>query len=124
MSTRNKRILVCEDDRHIAEIIALILQSRNYDILTLPNGDGIEKATQEYSPDLILLDLWMPDADGMAAARIIKNNPSHKHIPIIVISALSDAQRMAHDIRADDFLAKPFEMNDLLAAVGKYTGTD
>ena len=116
----NRKVLVCEDDRHIAEIIEIILRSRGYEVKTLAHGREIQKEVVAFLPDIILLDLWMPDIDGIKIASLLKKNTVSGSIPIIVISALSDARQISKEIDADDFLAKPFEMNDLISIVARH----
>ncbi len=116
-----QRILVCDDDTGVVEVITIILEEEGHEVITLNSGKAIQKRVQEYLPDVILLDIWMPGIDGKQVTKLLKNNPNTRHIPIIVISALNDVQNLAKEAGADDFLAKPFQMNGLLALVKKYS---
>jgi DNA-binding response OmpR family regulator len=113
------KILVCDDDQGILDIVSIILESNDYQVKTLNNGKSIEKKISDYKPDLILLDLWMPGADGKEVTKILKRQELTKNIPIIIVSALNETEKISKEIGADGFLAKPFDMNDLLLTVEK-----
>src|SRR5438876_52256 len=116
-----RRILVCDDDPGVVEVITIMLQEEGHEVKTLNSGKAIQKRVQEYSPDIILLDIWMPGIDGKQVAKLLKDNPDTGHIPIIVISALNDTEKIAKEAGADDFLAKPFEMDNLLTKIKTFT---
>ena len=115
-----KKVLVADDDPAILEAITLILEDSGYDVKTTVNG-YTEKLAQKYLPDLILLDLWMAGVNGSNICKGLKSNTLTRHIPIIMISANKDTQRIAEEAGADGFLAKPFDMKDLLSTVATYT---
>lgn len=115
-----KKILVCDDDQSILEVVEIVLTSNNYQVSTLTNGKAIQKKVIDLQPDVILLDLWMPGIDGKEITKLLKSNDQTKNIPIIILSALNDTEKIAHSIGADNFLAKPFDINDLLKMVEKY----
>lgn len=77
---------------------------------------------QEPFPDLLFLDIRLSGADGQKICWQLKHQEATQHIPIILLSAHKEMQRMARDAGADHFLAQPFEMQDLLALVAKYVG--
>lgn len=114
-----KKILVADDDPAIVDAIQLMLELHDYEVSTTVDGETIYKMEKEY-PDLLLLDIWMSGQDGREICKYLKNNPLTKHIPIIMVSASRDIMQSAKDAGADDFIAKPFEMNDLLEKVEKY----
>ena len=122
LSTRKKKILVADDDPSILEAIQLILEDSGYEVVTTVNGETIYQMEKEY-PDLLLLDIWMSGQDGREICKYLKNNPLTKHIPIIMISASRDIIESAKKAGADDFLAKPFQMDDLLQKVEKPTSS-
>jgi CheY-like chemotaxis protein len=71
-------------------------------------------------PDLLLLDIWMSGMDGKEICKHLKSQEVTKHIPIIMISANKDTQKIAFECGADDFIAKPFQMKNLLQKVAQY----
>ena len=114
-----KKILVADDDPAIVDAIKLMLELYDYEVSTTVDGETIFKMEKEY-PDLLLLDIWMSGQDGREICKFLKNNPLTKHIPIIMISASRDIIQSAKDAGADDFIAKPFQMDELLQKVEKY----
>ncbi len=115
-----KKVLVCDDDQGILEVLTVILEAEGFKVYVLNHGKGIQKRIKEFNPDLILLDIMMPGIDGREITKILKREKETVGIPIIILSALSNEAKIAYDIGADDFLAKPFDINDLTAKVRKY----
>lgn len=107
-------ILVIEDDVSVSNLIATTLETQQYKYILAKNGqDGIHMAVS-HNPDILLLDLGLPDMDGI---QIIKKIRSWSTMPIIVVSARSDDldKIEALDVGADDYITKPFSVNELLA---------
>jgi len=118
-----KKILVIEDDKDIRDTIALILKEENYDVVD--SGDSkILKHLHHHNPDLILMDNWLTewksDANGQQLSKQLKTDPATNHIPIIIISAVSNIKEIAEEGLADAWLMKPFDMEDLIAIVKKH----
>ena len=107
-------ILVVEDDGTVRNLITTPLKSNEYRFLTAFNGESAIAAASPQQPDIVLLDLGLPDMDGVEVIRRIR---SWSQMPIIVISARSeDADKIAAlDAGADDYLTKPFSVAELLA---------
>ncbi len=107
-------ILVVEDDSTVRNLITTTLKSNDYRYISAPNGESAISNASSQQPDIVLLDLGLPDMDGVD---IIKRIRSWSQIPIIVISARSeDADKIAAlDAGADDYLTKPFSVAELLA---------
>ncbi len=108
------RILVVEDDKAIRNLITTTLETQGYQYYTAETGTAsiLEAASQQ--PDIIILDLGLPDMDGMEVIRKVR---TWTNVPIIVVSARSDDRDKieALDAGADDYLTKPFSVNELLA---------
>ena len=107
-------ILVVEDDSTVRNLITTTLKSNDYRYITAPNGASSIAAATTQQPDIVFLDLGLPDLDGV---EIIKRIRSWSQMPIIVISARSeDGDKVgALDAGADDYLTKPFSVTELLA---------
>lgn len=107
-------ILVVEDDRPVRNLIVTTLKSHDYRYLTAENGHGAIMEATSHNPDIVLLDLGLPDIDG---TQVIESIRSWSNMPIIVISARSEDRDkiMALDAGADDYLTKPFSVEELLA---------
>ena len=105
-----KKILVVDDEPNIVKIVANRLKANGYEVVTAYNGlEGLEKAGQE-SPDLILLDVIMPDMDGYQVLSRLKDDPRTKPIPVIMVTARGqlDDVNMATELGAVDYVVKPF----------------
>ena len=107
-------VLVVEDDRPVRNLIVTTLKSHDYRYLTAENGKTAIMEASSHNPDIVLLDLGLPDIDG---AEVIMNIRGWSNMPIIVISARSeDSDKItALDAGADDYLTKPFSVEELLA---------
>ena len=107
-------ILVVEDDKSVRNLITTTLKTHEYRYLTAPDGQSAILETSSHNPDIVLLDLGLPDIDGV---EIIKKIRTWSNMPIIVISARSeDTDKIdALDAGADDYLTKPFSVEELLA---------
>ena len=107
-------ILVVEDDIPVRNLITTTLKTHDYKYLTAPNGSEAVLLASSHNPDVVFLDLGLPDIDGI---EVIKQIRSWSNMPIIVISARSedDDKIEALDSGADDYLTKPFSVEELLA---------
>lgn len=115
-----KTICVVDDDLAILEVVELVLQDEGYQVIVNP-GQNIEQMVNQHRPDLILLDVWMQGLDGRDISRHIKQNiPESRHLPIVLMSAHSDAINSVTEAQADGFLSKPFGMDELLQTVETY----
>jgi two-component system KDP operon response regulator KdpE len=110
------RILVVDDEPNILSTLAPLLRSRGYDVLTAMNGRTAVEAAERDKPDLIVLDLGLPDIDGVEVCRIVRETQS---VPIVVLSARGreEDKVRALDTGADDYLTKPFGTEELLARI-------
>ncbi len=116
-----KKILIADDDAGILDSLTMMLEDAGYDVDTTINGATVQDMREEL-PDLLLLDIWMSGMDGRDICKHLKSQKLTKRIPIIMISANKDAAQIAKEAGADDFIAKPFQMDDLLAIVAKHVG--
>lgn len=109
-------LLVVEDDAAIRNLITTTLETQEYRFLTAPNGESAILEAVSHNPDIVLLDLGLPDIDGID---IIKKIRTWSAVPIIVLSARSeDTDKIdALDAGADDYLTKPFSVEELLARI-------
>ena len=108
------QILVVEDDAPVRNLITTTLKAHDYRFLTASTGEGAVMEAASHNPDVILLDLGLPDLDGVEVIRRIR---SWSNVPILIISARSeDTDKIdALDAGADDYLTKPFSVDELLA---------
>lgn len=112
------RVLVVDDHDDARELLALVIGSSGYEVTTAANGRAAVEETKRARPDAIIMDLFMPEMDGLEASRLIKADPALAPIPIIAYTARSNVQ----DIDASPFAAfcvKPCLPVDLLALLEK-----
>ncbi len=114
-----KKILVADDDPAICDATQLMLEDAGYTVETTIDGEVIPML-KKGNFDLLLLDIWMSGSDGRDIAKYIKTNKNLLHTPIIMISASRDLAKAAVESGAEDFLEKPFRMDDLLAKVEEH----
>ena len=114
-----KKILVLDDDDAIAEAVQMMLELDGYEVVTSNEGDFVSRLNGDF-PDVLLLDVWMSGHDGRLICQSLKADPKTKHIHVILLSATRDIKESAKKFGADDYLTKPFEMDELLGKVKKY----
>lgn len=115
-----KRIYVADDDPAILEIITMILEEEGFEVETSVDGKSLQDTLRIF-PDLVLLDIRMSGSDGGEICRTLKSKVATQNIPVILVSANKDINIIAENCLANDFLPKPFEINDLLMLTRKYT---
>jgi DNA-binding response OmpR family regulator len=113
-----KKIMIADDDPGIVDAVEIMLDFEGYEVSSTVNGATVLDMQSEF-PDLLLLDIWMSGFDGRDICRELKQKKDTRDIPIIMISASRDIERSAYEAGADDFLAKPFEIDDLLGKIKK-----
>ncbi len=119
MTQRKAKVLVADDDPAIQELIRLNLEVQGYEVVIASNGvETIRKALSE-QPDLIILDILMPEMDGYEVMRLLKNSEETSNIPVIVLTAYaSDAGALISWVEgAEGYLAKPFNPDELLMLI-------
>lgn len=114
-----KRILIADDNPGILEVVTIILETEGYEVKTTDNPQQV-LAAGEYQPGLILLDIWMSGSDGRHICRQLKTNEATRTIPVVLMSANSDLQAIAREAGADGYIAKPFEIEDLIQQIRSF----
>jgi DNA-binding response OmpR family regulator len=124
-STTVKHIVCIEDEPEMIELIRLILGRRGFDVHGAPGGkEGLEMV-HDMHPDLVLLDLMMPEMDGWEVYQQMKADASTRNIPVIVVTARAqniDKVLGLHIAKVDDYIAKPFGPQELMDSVEKILG--
>jgi len=119
-----KKILLVDDDPDFLEAVSLILKPKKFDVVTAYDGiEGLKKAKSE-KPDLIVLDVMMPEKDGYAVCKELKSSPQMSHIPVLLLTAVAShvpttryTQEMGLETEADDYLDKPVEPEVLVKRI-------
>lgn len=112
-------ILVADDNEGIVASLRLVLQYGGYNVTSITNGENVKKLRAPF-PDLILLDIWMAGVSGLDLCKDLKERKDTKDIPVVMISAYPDSRDSALDAGANDFLEKPYTMDEMLSTVDKY----
>ncbi len=111
------KILVVDDDIDILSVMEILLSMKGFDVEVTSKGENTMPKIESFKPDLILLDVLISGHDGRAICKELKSNKSTKHIPVIMFSAHPGAASTISDYGADDFIAKPFDVNNLMEKV-------
>lgn len=111
-----RKIIIVEDDAAISDIIRIILTKNGYIVEEFMEGKPVLEYSRSW-PDLFLLDKQLTDIDGLDICRHLKQQPETKNIPVIILSAMPDLDRLAKEAGADAFIEKPFSANHLLTTI-------
>jgi len=116
---RVTRVLVVEDDPDIAQLVAHYLEKSGFSVDRLANGRDALTAIAARPPDVLVLDLMLPQVDGLEICRVVRGNPATAALPVIMLTARAEESDriVGLEIGADDYLAKPFSPNELVARV-------
>jgi len=115
----NGKVLIVDDEPHIRSLVKHFLEKRGLETQNAVDGLEALRVAKEFSPDLILLDVQMPNMDGFEAARKMREDDELKNIPIIFLSALRnpDDKSLGFELGADDYIIKPFVGEDLVSRI-------
>ncbi len=115
-ANRQPKILIVDDEDKNFRLISAILKNLSCVFETAKHGRDAVLKTVSFNPDLIFLDIMMPELDGYAVCKMLKDNPDTRNIPIIVVTALDDkaSKLKALEAGANDFLTKPLESTEVL----------
>lgn len=113
----NKTIFIIDDDKDILEALDIFFREVGFTVFSCEDGERVVSETKKIQPDVILLDLLLSGSDGAEITHNLKNNTETKTIPVIIISAHPKAKQRAKACGADDFLSKPFDLDELLEKV-------
>lgn len=117
---KQKKILVVDDDPDIVEFLQELLELEGYTVVTTDKAEYVDKLHSGNLPDLILLDMLLSGKDGREIVKQLKGQEETKHIPVIMFSAHPSAEATARQAGADDFIAKPFEMDEMVKMVERW----
>ena len=117
-------VLVIEDDPSVAHLLRDVLEDEGHTVLWHMSGrDGL-RAARTLRPQMVLLDLGLPDTHGLDVLRALKSDPKTEAIPVVIVSAVSNLARAGALEGAAAVIPKPFDVDDLLAEVGRVAGAD
>jgi len=112
-------VAVVDDEQDILELVSLHLKKNHFRVLEFSDGSSFIKYLNSEKPDLVVLDLMLPDADGFEICKYMKGKKNLSHIPIVMLTAKSEETDTIHglELGADDYVRKPFSPNELIARV-------
>ncbi|HMP41289.1 MAG TPA: response regulator [Roseiflexaceae bacterium] len=113
------QILIADDEPAVRQLLELVLRTQGYEVLAANNGDQLIRMAQEIIPDLVIVDLMMPQMDGYEAIRQLRNDTRTAHIPMLILTAKSSPDDVVSGFEtgADDYITKPFNIPELLARI-------
>jgi two-component system alkaline phosphatase synthesis response regulator PhoP len=113
------RVLIAEDERDVAELIRYTLAREGFEVMVAANGADALRQAQETRPDLMLLDLMLPQVNGWELCRRLKQDPATRSVPVIMLTARSEEgdKVLGFELGADDYVTKPFSTRELVARV-------
>ncbi len=113
------RILSVDDERDVTDLVEFHLTRAGFDVVTAATGREALEAVNQQRPDLILLDLMLPDIDGFGVCEMLRRQPSTATIPIVILTAWAtrDARHLGLELGALDYMTKPFSPKDLVERV-------
>jgi DNA-binding response OmpR family regulator len=115
------KIIVVDDDKTATALFEQVLMMNKYDVVTLSDSAKTVETATEVKPDLIILDLMMPEPDGFKVCRMLRADPLFRRTPIVIVTALNDldSKLVAMGAGASDYLVKPFHIDQLFSMVEK-----
>src|SRR3954470_8363937 len=117
----SRRILILDNDPGMLDVMQDVLHYEGFSVKAISDTDDIFKCITEYTPDLVLLDYILDGINGGELCAQIKKNPLTSHLPVIIMSAYSRVLLSLGNYGCDDFIAKPFDLDDFINRVGKCT---
>ena len=114
------KILVVDDDEEIGIMLKMILEYNEFEVTVMQRAENTEAVAKELDADLIILDMLIAGIKGSDVCKQLKANYATKNIPVIMITALPEIEQICKDAGADDFLAKPFDIDSLLNKVNQF----
>lgn len=117
-----KTILIVEDEESLLKLESILLTSKGFDVKGAPNGQAALDAIAENPPDLVLLDIMLPEIDGFEVCRRIKSNPATRHLPVIMLTAKKSREDMARGekVGADWYITKPFKSAMVIETIQRF----
>jgi DNA-binding response OmpR family regulator len=113
------KILVVDDDIHATTLFKTILTAKGFDAFIVNDSAIAVQTAESTKPDLIILDLMMPEPNGFEVCRMLRADPKYSRTPIVIFTAMGDSESkaLALDAGADEFLTKPFRVEDLMQKI-------
>lgn len=120
MSQRQRTILIVDDEEDVLDLLQLVFETSGFDVRRASTGKSAVSSAYEQPPDVVLLDVMMPEMDGLEVLRRIRSRFGVSQLPVIMASALGESRDLVDALRlgANDYVTKPLDMQVVLARVG------
>ena len=109
--------MICDDDLGILEVVEMMLEIEGYTVFKESNSTNLLSEIKRVSPDLLLMDLWMPVLSGDQILKIIRSTEELKKLPVIILSASVDGREISSEAGANAFIPKPFNMDEMISDI-------
>ena len=111
------KILVVDDDEHVTSLLKKYLTAKNIEVITINQSSKALPTAHAIHPDLFILDLMMPPPDGFELCRMLRSDPNFAHAPILIITAMDISNSSATSFGANDYLTKPFNLDEIVTKI-------
>jgi DNA-binding response OmpR family regulator len=115
-----KNVFLLEDNDMLRELFTYLLEEENLQVTSYCNVESFRKGIADALPDIFIMDIWLPDGNGMDVCRETKSNIRTRDIPVILLSADMEDKELSEQCGAQDFIPKPFDINDFISRVKGY----
>lgn len=117
MENKMVKILIVDDDPHVTALLKKYLSAKNFEVVTINQSSKVITTARLMDPDLFILDLMMPPPDGFELCRQLRADPKFASTPILIITAMDISNSKATSFGANDYLAKPFNLDEVVTRV-------
>jgi DNA-binding response OmpR family regulator len=118
------KILIVDDDPHVTTLLKRYLSLKNFEVTTINQSSKTIQTANLLNPDLFILDLMMPPPDGFELCRLLRADPNFAQSPILIITAMDISNSTATSFGANDYLAKPFNLDEVVMKIELLLGED
>ncbi|MBL6445618.1 response regulator [Fulvivirga sp. 29W222] len=115
-----KKVLLCDNDPDITEIVSLILAGKGFEVFICTTCEEVPEKIESHAPDLIIMDLWIPEMGGEQTTAMLKKSAKYQNIPVIILSANNEIEMISQRSGADGFITKPFEIRELVDTINDH----
>jgi DNA-binding response OmpR family regulator len=118
------KILIVDDDAHVTSLLKKYLSSRNFEVITINQSSKTIQTANLINPDLFIIDLMMPPPDGFELCTMLRADPNFSQTPILIITAMDISNSKATSFGANDYLAKPFNLDEVVTRINLLLNLD
>lgn len=116
------KVLICEDNRDIQDLLEIIVISTGAEVVKCYNLDEVHSALNTTEVGLMIMDYWFKNKDASDLIRELKSTPKYMDVPIVIISAIPNLAQVSQDLKADAYIKKPFNVEDVKNIINQFSG--